>query len=122
MLYLLAMPFAETLVQASLLGDAVDLAPALVLVADDEMRFVAVNQTACEVLGYTREELLALDVTAVSANPEAANEYAQMMAEGTRHGEARVRAKDGTVHSMRYRAGETTVAGMRFYVAILFPE
>jgi PAS domain S-box-containing protein len=116
------MPVAETLVQASLLGDAVDVGPALVLVADDEMRYVAVNQTACSVLGYTREELLALDVTAVATNPDAPAEYASLMAEGHRHGVAELRAKDGTLHTMRYRAGETTVAGMRFYVAILFPE
>ena len=116
------MPVAETLVQASLLGDAVDVGPALVLVADDEMRYVAVNQTACDLLGYTRQELLALDVPAVSANPDASTEYAEMMAEGQARGETQVRAKDGTIHQVSFRAGETSVAGMRFYVAILFPE
>ena len=116
------MPVAEKLVQASLLGDAVDEGPALVFVADDEMRYVAVNQTACDFLGYTRAELLALDVPAVSGNPRVSESYAEMMAEGHHEGEGTIRHKDGGLHAVRYRAGETTVAGMRFYVSIMFPE
>ena len=54
------MSVAEPLVQAGLLGEAIDRAPDAVLVADESMRYLAVNQAACRLLGYTREELLAL--------------------------------------------------------------
>ena len=54
------MSTSEPLVQSVLLGEAVEHAPVAILVADDEMRYVAANATACELLGYTREELLQL--------------------------------------------------------------
>ena len=63
------MSTSEPLVQSVLLGEAVEHAPVAILVADDEMRYVAANATACELLGYTREELLQLRVTGSGAVP-----------------------------------------------------
>ena len=63
---------SEPLVQSILLGDAVEHAPVAILVADEEMRYVAANLTACELLGYTRDELLRLRVTDVARYEEAA--------------------------------------------------
>jgi len=54
------MPAAEVLIQTALLGEAVEAGPALIFVADEQMRYIAVNQFACSALGYTREELLGL--------------------------------------------------------------
>src|SRR4051794_41841423 len=51
---------AEDLLQASLLGDAVDAAPIAVYVGDDDFRYLAVNRAACALLGYTRDELIRL--------------------------------------------------------------
>ena len=66
------MPAAEALIQTALLGEAIEAGPALVFVADEQMRYIAVNQFACEALGYTREELLALAACAdVAQEPEA---------------------------------------------------
>ena len=45
------MSVSEPLVQSILLGDAVEHAPVAILVADEEMRYVAVNNYACELLG-----------------------------------------------------------------------
>ena len=53
---------AEPLIQASLLGEAVDTGPVAIFVADEQMRYVAVNAYAAELLGYTRAELLELRV------------------------------------------------------------
>ena len=60
------MPAAEVLIQTALLGEAVEGGPALVFVADEQMRYIAVNQFACQALGYTREELLGLNVPEVA--------------------------------------------------------
>jgi PAS domain S-box-containing protein len=111
---------AEPLIQASLLGEAIDHGPVAVFVADDDLRYIAVNEFACSLLGYSREELLGLRVTDVAQDGEAA-EYADFVAHRARDGESRLVCKDGTEITIAYRASETTVAGMRFYVAIGWP-
>jgi PAS domain S-box-containing protein len=113
---------AEPLVQAGLLGEAIDRAPDVVLVADESMRYLAVNQAACRLLGYTREELLALRMTDVATYPEASGDYDEMMARRGKTGRALLRRKDGEQIAAAYRAHETKLAGMTVYVAILWPE
>jgi PAS domain S-box-containing protein len=113
---------AEPLVQAGLLGEAIDRAPDAVFVADESMRYLAVNQAACRLLGYTREELLALRTTDVATYPEASSEYNELIADGARTGTSMLCRKDGKQIAASYRAHETKLAGMTVYVAILWPE
>jgi PAS domain S-box-containing protein len=113
---------AEPLVQAGLLGEAIDRAPDAVLVADESMRYLAVNQAACRLLGYTREELLALRIADVATYPDASDEYEELMARRGKTGTAVLKRKDGTAFAACYRAHETKLAGMTVYVAILWPQ
>lgn len=115
------MNVAQPLVQASLLGEAIDAGPALVLVADEDMNYVAVNETACEALGYEREELLAMRVTDVAGSEDAAESYARLVADGEAGGQGRVVRKDGSVLELEYRASRVTVAQMTFYVMVGLP-
>ena len=115
------MSVTEPNVQSILLGDAIERAPAAVLVADDEGRYVAANSCACELLGYARDELLALSVTDVATYPEAGADYARVVAGEETRGIAALRRKDGSEVSFVYRAGETTIAGMTYYVAVGWP-
>ena len=112
------MSVAEPLIQTGLLGDAIDSAPVAVFVADDSMRYIAVNAYACRLLGYTREELLKLRVSDVARSPEADREYREMISEGARAGEAVLTRKDGTEITIHYRAAMTTVAGMSAFVSV----
>jgi PAS domain S-box-containing protein len=112
---------AEPLVQAGLLGEAIDRAPDAVFVADESMRYLAVNQAACSLLGYTREELLELRTTDIATYPEATQEYDEMMTLRSRSGTATLRRKDGEHIAAEYRAHETQLAGMTVYVAIVWP-
>lgn len=116
------MSVAEPLVQAGLLGEAIDRAPDAVLVADESMRYLAVNQAACKLLGYTREELLGLRMTDVATYPEASDDFDEMMARRGKTGTALLQRKDGEQIAACYRAHETKLAGMTVYVAILWPE
>src|SRR5205823_11472845 len=93
-------------------------APLLILVADEEMRYVAANRFACEVLGYTREELLELRVTDVARYEGAAAEFAHLRDAGALNGRTTVARKDGSELSYDYRATETEIAGLAYYVAI----
>ena len=114
------MNVAQPLVQTGLLGEAIDHGPAVVLVADEEMRYLAVNQRACDVLGYTREELLALTVPDVAPGPKTAQEFADFVAAPPASGTIVLRRKDGTAVEFAYHAARTTVAGMLLFVSIGF--
>ena len=118
-----AMPnaVANQLVQMSLIGEAIDLGPVAVFVADDDKRYLAVNQYACDLLGYTREELLQLSVLDLAVNPDAKLDYEEMLASGSRKGTARLRRHDGTELEIAYRASETTVGSLRLYVSACWP-
>jgi PAS domain S-box-containing protein len=116
----MVMGAAEALIQTALLGEAVDAGPALVFVADEEMRYIAVNRRACEVLGYTRDELLGLTVTEVAREATSPSEFDQMLARGFRDGEAVLTAKDGRELPFAYRASRTKVAGLDLYVSVGF--
>jgi len=111
---------AEDLIQTALLGEAIDDGPALVFVADETMRYVAVNETACRTLGYTRDELLQLEVSEVARDEGAATEYDEMLVRGFRHGTALITCKDGSTLEFFYRASQTKVAGLTFLVSIGF--
>ena len=111
---------AHALIQTALVGEALDAGPALVLVADEDMRYIAVNQFACTELGYSRDELLALRVPDIAQEPDAAAEYDEMLSRGIRHGTALLTRKDGSTVPFFYRAAETRVAGLTFFVAVGF--
>ncbi len=113
---------AEPLVQASLVGEAIDDGPVLVVVFDDDMNYVAVNRYAADVLGYTREELLRLTVPDVARYDAAPAEYAEMLTARGRTGTSQLTCKDGTELTMQYVATETRLAGMLVYVVIGWPE
>jgi PAS domain S-box-containing protein len=110
---------AEPLVQASLVGEAIDRGPVAVLVADEEMRFVAVNGFACELLGYTRGELLDLKVTDVARYEDASGDYAKMVTAGAQTGTVALSRKDGEEVSVSYHWQQTTLAGLTFYVSVV---
>jgi diguanylate cyclase (GGDEF)-like protein/PAS domain S-box-containing protein len=58
-----------TLPQTGILGSlAIEQLNDLVYVFDRQLRFLYVNETACRILGYAREELLASSVTVIGAN------------------------------------------------------
>ncbi|MFN2627892.1 MAG: PAS domain-containing protein [Gaiellaceae bacterium] len=116
------MSTAEQLIQVGLLGEAVDLGPALVFVADETMRYVAVNRLAAETLGYERHELLGLNVTDIARYEDAPEEYADMLARGRQEGVAILTHRDGHEIRMRYRASETVAAHLGLYVSVGFVE
>jgi PAS domain S-box-containing protein len=109
---------ADPQLQRALLGEAVDTAEHAVFVFEDHEHYVAVNEAACELSGYSREELLELPLRALAADPERTLRNLKRVASGERtHGRARMKRKDGTVIEVEYRAARATIAGMPFLVA-----
>ncbi len=109
------------LVQKSLVGEALEHGPVAVFVAGDDGRYLAANAYACELLGYTRSELLELRVQDVAVDPEAQINYSEMRRTGSRTGTTVLRRSDGTELDMCFRASQTTVGGMLVYIGICWP-
>ena len=111
---------AEQLIQSGLIGEALDTGPALIFVADENMKYIAVNELAATTLGYTRSELLALHVTDVARDPAAPAQYEEMLKLGRRTGTAMLTRRDGSEIEFEYRAGKTRIAGLDLYVSVGF--
>ena len=61
------------------IGDLLDEVPHVMFCAKDrDGAYLAVNQAACTMLGYTREELLALKTSDVATYPEALAQAAEV--------------------------------------------
>jgi PAS domain S-box-containing protein len=112
------MNLSEPLIQVSLLGEAVDRGPVGILVADQDMRYVAANQFAADLLGYTRAEILGLRVPDVAAADSPDGDFSAFMRNRTQRGTATVRCKDGSELEIAYNASETEIAGMALYVSV----
>ena len=112
---------AHDLVQKSLVGEALETGPVAVFVADDDGKYLAVNAYACELLGYEREDLLALRVGDVAVNESAADDYEALRRQRSRAGVTVLRRKDGSELTMCFRASETTVGGMPLYIGVCWP-
>ena len=109
---------ADLDLQRTLLGEAIDEAPLLVFVADDEGRYVAVNRQACETLGYSRRDLLGLTVPEVAVAPEAPELYETMLREGRLEGTTPIRCSDGRLLIFRYWAKAVKVGGVDLWTSV----
>ncbi|MCG6970045.1 MAG: PAS domain S-box protein, partial [Gammaproteobacteria bacterium] len=78
-----------------------------ILIANDEARYVHANPAACEMLGYSMEELLELsvpDVTSVGSKTKFTPIWQEFIKHGVQRGEYVVRRKNGTEMEVEYRA------------------
>jgi len=103
----------------------VERAPDAVFLADGLGRYLYVNEAACRLSGYPREELLALGVGDLSWGPDPVQQeehLARVRAEGTASGEYPFRHRDGSQRWWRIDAfrilGERFVAIVRDVTAV----
>jgi PAS domain S-box-containing protein len=104
--------------QRTLVGEAIDEAPVLVFVADEDGRYIAVNRQSCEVLGYSRRQLLRMTVPEVAVAPEAADLYAAMLERGHLEGMTPVRCSDGRLVPLRFWAKAVSIGGLEFWLSV----
>jgi PAS domain S-box-containing protein len=107
---------SEPLLQITLLGEAVEHAPVAVFVFDERGEYVAVNLSGCELLGYDRDAILGSRIGAFAADRVEALRSYRAVAEGAPEGITTVRRGDGSVVTLRFRALETTIGGLTFYI------
>ncbi len=113
---------SEPLIQTPLLGEAIEHGPVGVVVFDEDGRYLAVNQFLCDLLGYTRDELLRMRLGDLAVDrDEACTRYEQVAAGEQPRSVTRARRKDGSVVELEFRGAPATVAGMRMYVGVAWP-
>ena len=110
---------SEPLLQITLLGEAVEHAPVGVFVFDDRGEYVAVNLYGCELLGRERDEILGSRIGDFAADSrDAIRSYRAVVEAESPEGTTRVRRGDGSLTALRFRARETAIGGITFYIGI----
>jgi PAS domain S-box-containing protein len=97
--------------------------PDATLVADDQGRYVAVNDAACGLLGYTREELLRLSVWDLTPDPhevEGLILWKEFIEVGAQAGVYWLARKDGSSIEVAYQARANVTPGR--HVSRLVPH
>jgi PAS domain S-box-containing protein len=92
-----------------------------VFVVGDDYRHIAVNQYACTLLGYTREELLALSARELAPELDLDDHLVSALSARRLEGRTVLRRKDGSPVEIEFRAQEAQVAGMPFFVSVGWP-
>jgi PAS domain S-box-containing protein len=86
-----------------------------IFVTNDEGRYIDANPAACELLGYTHNELTQLsvmDLTAESFREEARAMWQQFLTGGSQRGEYSTRRKDGEILQLEFRAVANVLPGL----------
>jgi PAS domain-containing protein len=113
-------PLAEPEIQAELISDALRSAGVGFLVWDESRHYIAANDTACEILGTTLEDLLRHDVGGHTV--EAAAAIDEALASGFASGKAVVERFDGRGPvEIFYATFATKMAGMPFMATVIAP-
>ena len=87
-----------------------------VIVVDEQNRIVEATRSACDLMGYTREDLLTRsldDIAASSEAVEASRLLEKLQSEATIALETRLRVKDGSIEPFHLRLSRSSVAGRR---------
>jgi PAS domain S-box-containing protein len=106
---------ARAAVLETLLLEAIDKAGMAICVYDEEGRYVTVNDCACTILGYTREELLTHDVGEFTAG---GIDRRVLLRNDHREGVRAVVRKDGSTVPVAFVVTATRVSNLPYFVAV----
>jgi PAS domain S-box-containing protein len=106
---------ARGAVLETLLVEAIESARMAVCVYDELGRYVTVNDCACQILGYSREELLSHDVGDFT---EGGIDRRLLLTDDHREGVRIVTRKDGTTVPVAFVVTPTRVANLPYFVAV----
>jgi PAS domain S-box-containing protein len=111
------------LLHQALLGEALMTAGSAVFVTDDAGRYLAANDAALALVGYTREELAATNARELTdrSDEEVAEVYAMLKRHHSIQRAARLKRKDGTVGEIEYVGLESTIGGLPVIVWVTAP-
>ena len=103
----------------SLFKAVFDNALDMIMIADNAGRLVDVNPTACRLTGYSREELLSLDVfelTAGQAGFDSQTLWRELMTTGKQFGQVGITCGNGEILTVEYSAVANFLPGLHLSV------
>ena len=103
------------LVLETLLMEAIEAAAMAICVYDEQGRYVTVNDCACKVLGYSREELLAHDVADFTAG---GIDRSVLQRSEHREGVRLITRKDGSTVPCAFVVTPTRVGHLPYFIAV----
>jgi PAS domain S-box-containing protein len=106
---------ANALVLQTLLLEAIDSANMAICVYDERGRYVTVNECACKILGYSRDELLWHDVADFT---EGGIDRTVLSRNEHREGVRMVTRKDGTKVPCAFVVTPTRVGHLPYFIAV----
>jgi PAS domain S-box-containing protein len=103
--------------QERVLGVAFQQAPIAVTVSDGEGNYLALNDRACEITGYTRSELFDLGAFGIVITPGRPG-GSLVDLPGIRAGTAELRLRDGTTKFVAFRAATTDLGSEQVRIGV----
>lgn len=112
------------LVDATMIGEAVESLPVAIFVSDTSLNYLAVNTAAAELVGVSRAELLLRRVPDVVALPHRDLQQAAFEVEshGMHAGEAAIRREDGSLVEIAYATMSTRIGKLPVLVSFVCPK
>ena len=111
----------EKIDASSLLAALLERSSTPMLVADDDRLYIEANAAACELLGYSRDQLLTMTVEEISP-PELASQAPEMFErfkkEGTMEGPFTVVDADGKNHQVQFSATANVLPGAHLSIFV----
>jgi PAS domain S-box-containing protein len=110
----------ERVLHGTLFGEGVTNADVAAFLADDRGNYVAVNEEACRLTGYSRERLIRFRAGELAADEASKRIYERLTKGRKLQGRKLVRRQDGTVVHCRYWGVPTTVARLPYFLLFLW--
>jgi PAS domain S-box-containing protein len=110
----------ERVIHGTLFGEAVVNAEIAALLADDRGYYVAVNDGAVALTGYTRASLMQFRAGELAADEGSRGIYENISRGRKMQGRKRVRRKNGEIVDLRYWAIPARVAQMQYFLLLLW--
>jgi PAS domain S-box-containing protein len=110
-------PETQAIVLQTLLLEAIAVAEVAVVVYNDEGRYITVNDYACSILGYSREELLRHDVGDFTTG---GFDRTRLLSNQRREGMRVLHRKDGTDVVVAYVVVPTRVSRLPYYLSFFW--
>jgi PAS domain S-box-containing protein len=112
----------ERMVQGTLLGEAALTAEVAALLADEQGQYIAVNDEAVRLTGYTRSDLTSVRMGSLGADESSRTLFRQISRRQKLQGKKLVKHRDGAVVPCRYWAIPAKVTGISYFLLLLWPS
>jgi PAS domain S-box-containing protein len=111
----------DRVVQGTLFGEAALTAEVAALLADEDGQYIAVNDEAVRLTGYTRDELTGYRMGSLGADEHSRAIFQQISRRKNLQGRKRIKRRDGDVLQCRYWAIPARVTEIPYFLLLLWP-